>query len=64
MAGDLRRANLAFRRLFGFTGGETLFLPISQAAKLNGLESGFQKRFSSARRAPASPSVEDQVGIL
>src|SRR5262245_59604663 len=56
--------DLAFRRLFRFTGSQALFLPVAQTAKLNGLEAGFQKRLRSARRAPTSPSVEDQVGIL
>ena len=43
---------------------QAFLLPVSQAAKLHSLVTRFEKRFSSARRAPATTSIEDDVRVL
>src|ERR1051326_1017766 len=43
---------------------QALFFPVPQSAEMDLLKACLQVRFSSARRAPAASSIEDDLGIL
>ena len=59
------RSDRPFRRAIHlFNDFLTLFLPVTNAAKLTRFVTRFDELFGSARRAPSTPSVENEPNIL